>query len=134
MSLLTELFVATMAEARSYDHTSSERLSAVRLGGLTNLELETLWSILRNEEWDPGVHALPPIADTDGTWTFEFPAEYTEKLAELTPREIALAAVTWAATEEISATASDVAPIIATLVDLARKVDEGRALFVWTSL
>lgn len=134
MSILIELFLATDVDAKSYDHTSAGRFSATQLGGLTNLEFETLWAILMGEEWSPEKHALSQVAETESSWTFRFPPPYVDKLRELKAADIPAAATAWAATEEISGAASDVAPVISELATLARSVDQGRGLFVWTSL
>ena len=67
MGLLTELFVARDEEAKTYDHESAARFSSLQLGGLTNLEFETLWAILAAEEWSPETHALDEVASTEGT-------------------------------------------------------------------
>ena len=134
MALLTDLFVANEADAKSYDAASARRFSAAQFSGLTNLEFETLWAILLGEEWEGEKHALTPIAETESTWTFRFPPQYVLRLTQTTPREAAAAAAAWAATEEISADASDVAPIITTLIALAKSVQPSRGLFVWTAL
>jgi len=134
VSLLTELFVATEADAKSYDQTSAERFSSAQFGGLTNLEFETLWAILLKEEWSAEKHALSQVAETEGSWTFRFPPAYVAKLKELEPADISAAATEWAATEEISGAASDVAPVISELATLSKSVGQGQGLFVWTSL
>jgi hypothetical protein len=84
--------------------------------------------------WSAEQHALEEVAGGDETWTFRFPVAYVQKLKQLGAPEIAAAASAWAATEEISGAASDVAPVIAKLVALARSIDRDRGLFVWTSL
>src|SRR3954447_20545658 len=102
MSLLTELFVARDKEAREYDHGSEGRFPGAQLGGLTNLEFETLWAILTDEEWSPEKHELTLIAERGGSFTFRFPEPYVERLKRLKPEEITVAATSWAATDEIS--------------------------------
>jgi hypothetical protein len=135
MGLLTELFVAREKEARSYDHTSAGRLPGVQLGGLTNLEFETLWAILAGEEWSAETHALEEVASTEETWTFKFPPAYLEILRALDSSRISEAARAWAATEELSCAPADVEPVITKLATIARSFSDGdRSLFLWSSL
>jgi hypothetical protein len=135
MGLLTELFVASDEEAKAYDHTTAGRFPRTQLGGLTNLEFETLWAILAAETWNLETHSLTEVASTKGSWTFRFPAAYIDRLRRLEPSAIVAAATCWAATEEIASAPSDVEPVISALVSLARSVkgpDQG--LFLWSSL
>jgi len=135
MGLLTELFVAADADAKTYDHTSAARFKSVKLGGLTNLEFETLWAILAKQEWSPDTHALGDVASSDSTWTFKFPRAYIDTFRAVDARAISEAAKSWAATEELSCDPADIEPVIEQLVSLARSLDERNAsLFVWTSL
>ena len=135
MGLLTELFIAPEKDAPSFDHRSGARFERERLGGLTNLEFETLWAILEDVEWDAKKHALAQVASTDASWTFRFPQGYVDRLLKLAAPERARAAAAWAATEEISASPSDVEPVITKLVSLARRASsEGQGLFLWTAL
>ena len=135
MGLLTELFVATDAEAKAYDHNSADRFRSAKLGGLTNLEFETLWAILAGEEWSPKIHALGDIASSNSTWTFKFPRAYIDRLRAVDAQGICDAAKWWAVTEELSCEPADLEPVIEQLVSLARSLDESNeSLFVWTSL
>jgi hypothetical protein len=135
MGLMTEIFIADEKQARTYDSLSPGAVERVQLGGLTNLEFETLWAILEGVEWDPETHALAEIVGGEEAWIHEFPAGYVEKLCKLGAQESASAAVTWAATEEISAMPEEVLPIIGQLVALARAAAaRNLRLFLWTSL
>jgi hypothetical protein len=135
MGLMTELFVARDEEAKTYDHTSAGRFSSLQLGGLTNLEFETLWAILAAKEWSAETHALHEVASTKGTWTFKFPEVYLDRLRRLEPTAISAAATSWAATDEVSCEPAEVEPVIAQLASIARSLSGGdRGLFLWTSL
>lgn len=135
MGLLTELFVADENEAKAYGPESAGRFAGVQLGGLTNLEFESLWAILASEEWSPKAHSLSQVASSDNCWTFRFPHPYVERLIRLDGPLIQAAAKTWAATEEISGSTSDVEPVIESLAKLARLADESRrGLYLWVSL
>jgi hypothetical protein len=135
MSLMTELFVADEEGARAYDSLSPGAVQRVQLGGLTNLEFETLWAILEGEEWDAKKHGLRRVVNRGEDWVFEFPGAYVEKLRTLGASEQASAVATWAATEEIAAEPEDMAPVIGQLVALAGSAATKRLkLYLWFAL
>jgi hypothetical protein len=135
MGLMTELFVSTPAEAGAFGHATSESFERVELGGLTSLEFEVLWAILAEEEWDPNRHTLSSIASDEEWWTFQFPAAYVKRLVESKPTDARAAAVKWAASDEMSAEAEDVEPVIEQLIAIASSAQkQGKALFLWVSL
>jgi hypothetical protein len=135
MGLMTELFVAREDEARIYDHASAGRFHSVQLGGLTNLEFETLWAILAAEKWNAKTYALDEVASTGGTWTFHFPLAYIAKLRELDSAGVSAAAKSWAATDELLCKPAEVEPVITKLVSIAKSIrDNDRGLFLWFSL
>jgi hypothetical protein len=135
MGLMTELFVAREDEARTYNYASSKRFQSVQLGGLTNLEFETLWAILATEEWSPKTHGLDKVASSEGTWTFKFPSAYIEKLRGLDTEGVYAAAKSWAETDELSCKPAEVEPVITKLVSIARSIsNDDRGLFLWFSL
>ncbi len=135
MGILTELFVGTDEEARSYDGDSAAGFQSVQLGGLTNLEFETLWAILEGKEWSPDSHALEEVRPSGETWTFKFPAAFVELLRRLDSEGVAAAAKRWAATEELACAPADVEHVIVALVSIAGSIGDGsRSLFLWGSL
>jgi hypothetical protein len=135
MSVLTELFVDDEQKASTYNPATAAGIERAQLGGLTNLEFETLWAIVEGEEWDVEKHALREVASGDSFWVHQFPAEYVAQLQALGPSEISAAAATWAATDEIMAAPEDVSPVIDQLVALARSATKtGKGLFIWTAL
>ena len=135
MGLMTELFVAAPEMAASYGPRMGEGFQRVELGGLTNLEFETLWAILENDEWNAGKHALIEVVSTKSSWTYQFPAPFVAKLQVIDQIAIRSAAESWSATEEMAASPADVLPIINALVDLARSAAaKNQGLFLWTSL
>jgi hypothetical protein len=135
MGLQTELFVGSIEDARKYDGDGTTALERIQLGGLTNLEFETLQAIIANEDWDVKRHALDEVASTEASWTFRFPDAYVTALQSLDVADMNNAATKWAATEEIAASPSDVLPVIESLVRLAKSASaNGRDLFVWTAL
>jgi hypothetical protein len=134
MSVLTELFISTAESAKGYDEHTADRYERVQLGGLTNLEFETLWAILDAEEWDPETHALDEIASTESAWVFQFPPRYLERLQALPDTAKPAVADAWAATDELSTTPDEFAPIIDQLITMARAAKaKGSGLYLWTS-
>ncbi|MBL9149380.1 MAG: hypothetical protein JNM94_11860 [Phycisphaerae bacterium] len=135
MSLLTDLFVAKESSASGYGPDSAARFDRAQLGGLTNLEFETLWAILLGQEWDVETHALREVVAGDESWIHQFPPSYVAKLLTLGTAEMTSASKKWAATEEVSATPEEMSPVIDALVRLARSAhSKGEGLFLWTSL
>ncbi len=135
MSLQTDLFVASEGSASKYGAVSGATYERAQLGGLTNLEFESLWAILLEQEWDVDMHSLPEVVPGDESWIHQFPASYVAKLLTLGPAEVRSAAEAWAAIEEVSATPDEMAPVIGKLIALARSADsKGQGLFLWTSL
>jgi hypothetical protein len=135
MGLQTDLFVGSIEDARKYDGEATTAIERIQLGGLTNLEFETLRAIIANEAWDIKRHALDEVASTEASWTFRFPDAYVTALQSLDVAGMNNAATKWAATEEIAASPSDVLPVIESLVRMATSASaNGRDLFVWTAL
>ena len=120
---------------RANDGLIGAGFERIQLGGLTNLEFETLWAIVDHEEWDAERHALEQISSTDASWTFQFPAAYVAKLQSLDADKIRKAATSWSATEEIGASPDDVLPVIESLMTLAQSASaQNRTLFMWMAL
>ncbi|HSE25722.1 MAG TPA: hypothetical protein VLB68_28915 [Pyrinomonadaceae bacterium] len=135
MGLQTDLFLGSVEDAQNYDGKTSLNVERIQLGGLTNLEFEILRAIVAGQPWEVNRHALEQIASTDESWTFRFPAAYVSTLQALDSEAMKRAANAWAATEEIAASASDVLPVIESLVLLAKSASAtGLDLFVWTAL
>src|SRR5436190_20282229 len=88
MSILTELFIAPDSAATTYDHRSAGQFTGAQLGGLTNLEFETLWAILERTPWDVNKHSLSEVAATETSWTFQFPQGYMDRLSRLEARRL----------------------------------------------
>jgi len=135
MSILTELFIAPDSVATTYGHRSAGQFTGAQLGGLTNLEFETLWAILEGTPWDVNKHSLSEVASTESSWTFQFPQGYMDTLSRLDAKAIAPAAAAWARTDELAGTRADLEPVIRQLVGLAQTAaKQGQGLFLWTAL
>ena len=135
MSILTELFIAPDSAATTYGHRSAGQFTGAQLGGLTNLEFETLWAILEGTPWDVNKHSLSEVAATESSWTFQFPPGYMDRLSRLDLKAIAPAAAAWSRTDELAGTRTDLEPVIRKLVGLAQTAaKQGQGLFLWTAL
>ena len=136
MGLMTEIFVASRAQAVSYGHESSKASERAQLGGLTSLEFESLWAILAAEEWDVEKHKLIDVRSSESDWTFEFPAPFRALIQQLSLDAVPHLTMKWAATEELQGTEPiDLAPVMAHLVILERSASkQGKGLFLWIAL
>lgn len=137
MGLIADFIVATPDEAARYPVDGLERLQAT---SLTSLEIEVLWALLIGEPWSAGRHMLEEVeSDGDeGPWLMRFPAPLVDKLAALSPAAVDLGAATWAATDEMRGSTTEVtAYLIRELQVLARSVQRqapSRALFLYNCL
>lgn len=137
MGILADFVVLPAADAPRYRHGLNVPRENVGIWkGITNLELSTLWAILRSEPWaDAAIDAFVDVseADSDDEWCFRFPRDFVERLAALrgAPFESALKA--WCATDEIGTDhVEGMRELFADLVRLAQKAnDTGRSLFLW---
>lgn len=144
MGILSDFFVAQEHDAVEYGRlvSTGEPLPADRFRrhewkGFTPLELATLWAIIDRREWSADDHTLEWVGEeTDGeTWLARFPGLYVERLATLASPERSRVVTEWAATEEIAESPETMAPILDSLVELARDaIHTGRGLFLWGSL
>ena len=144
MGILCDLFLAEPADAPDYeasfdDEEAADKFEVVTLGGLTQLQFEILWAITEGRPWSPETHAFdwvgdPPEGDAE-SWLFRFAPVFVTRLAGMTDAEVATAATKWAGTEGMDCTAEEIAPVVKSLVELARSgVASNRGLYLWGSL
>ena len=142
MGILADFFVATPEDALLYAELSLEdsfpeaRFPRAQWKGFTSLEVETLWAIVEGRPWNPETHSLEPAGDVgEEQWLFRLPEPLVARLATLTPEDQGRFAGEWAETEELSCEASELEPVLASLVDLAGNARaSGRGMFLWGSL
>jgi len=139
MSILTEIFVSSPADAQRYESLQPKRsggpFELVQFKGLTNLEFGTLWAIITGEEFDFDQHALESIAPPKETWLLRFPTSFVQELAALTTARIEEVAAAWADTEELQWDPSEAQEVIVELVRLAKlAISPSKGLFFWGSL
>jgi hypothetical protein len=138
MSILADLFVAKPEDAPEYEEAMGEsdaRFEVEQFKGFTQLELEILWAMLEQKEWDPERHALAFVEEPGDSWLCRFPDELVDRLAALAPAEVGPLSTKWAAIEELNAPPDEIAPVTEALVRLAKSAKtSGRGLFLWGSL
>jgi hypothetical protein len=139
MSLLSDLYVATPADAVRYDIDRNIPGSGrVEFNGLTYEELADLWAILENAERKPQhATAFESVHVVDGGQRLisRFPTNFVALLASLDGAATLNAATKWVQTGELaymSCKPSDVVPVIEAASRLARDAQsDGRSLYLW---
>jgi hypothetical protein len=125
MSVLADIYLSRGdIAAAAYDTEPSNFADRLQFKSLTELELSTLWSLLRGVEWDVSTldHFSCVFQLQDGTrMIHRLPVQMVSDLARLKPVDVLAAAAKWAATEELACEPRDVQPIIEDLVRLAQK-------------
>jgi hypothetical protein len=135
MSILSDIFLATPAEAPAYDGSVSS-IERLQTKSLTPLELSLLRALLSGEEWEVSrINEFSEVVSSDEEWIFQFPTAFTQMLATLGEAEVETSSREWAETEELACEPGEIQPVVEELVLLARKsVASGKPLFLWMSL
>jgi hypothetical protein len=136
MGLLADFYIAAKEDAAAYDEDQScaedDRVQTKRI---TPLELSTLAAILEGKQWDIDMmDQFEQVLVVDGgeRVIHQVPPALVERLAALSPEDVARAAERWSATEELSCAPEDVRPVIEDLARLAvRTRATSRQLFLW---
>jgi hypothetical protein len=132
VSTLADIYVSRDDQAATYDTAPEQFADRAQYKGITPFELSILWSIFRGVEWDVAMmQEFPCQHEIDGGERFihRLPAAMVSELAR---DQIASASSAWAATEELSCSAEDIAPVAADLVRLARRASEtSQSVYVW---
>jgi hypothetical protein len=139
MGILSDFFVATADEARRYDDGKGFPGDArIQSGGLTVLELSTLWAALEGRSWDVGtLDDFELIREDDGgeRLVHRLPDAFVGKLLASSDSDLQVAAARWAQTDEMGCSPADARPVIDHLVRLAgRATAEKKGLFLWMSV
>ncbi|MBX7131930.1 MAG: hypothetical protein K1X67_04540 [Fimbriimonadaceae bacterium] len=104
----------------------------------TPLELSTLWSIVRDTEWDvDSMDEFVCLLEVDGgaRLIHSLPSAMISELAALPPDRLAPVTTAGAATEEMDCNPEDIRPIVDDMVRLSRlALDSGRGVYLWNSL
>ena len=136
MGLLADFFLSRDDDdATRYDEKPASFAERLELKRLTEIELSTLWAIMRDAEWDVSMlDEFPCVLERDegGRTIHRLPDGFLANLTELTPAATPAVASKWAATDELKCKASDVLPIIEGLRAIAIKASEGQKhVYLW---
>lgn len=119
MSLPNTLFLATRDTAIAH---ASGHAAAVEgmfaFGGITDLDLANLFSIVTNEDFDFDLHELLPLDDAL-PGLIELPTRFLDALASQHHADIPLLAARWSDTEELDCDPAGLVPVIESLRSLA---------------
>ena len=139
MGLIADFYIATEADAPSYD--ASQSLPAVdraEYTGITPLELSTLLAICQGRDWDVDMmDEFECVLERNGgeRLIHRIPAALTSVLAAADQAVLRAATAAWAKTDELDCSPADVQPIVDDLVRLSRRaIETGKSLYLWNCL
>ncbi len=137
MGLLSDFYIATEADALSYDTkpTAIPDSDKASHKGITTLELSTLWAIVQKREWNVDMlDAFKLILDKDNgeRSIYHIPVAFISLLMSLDTDTLLRSIVEWAQTEEIECDPSEMYPVVEDIIRLGRKAqDTGKNLYLW---
>ncbi len=137
MSILSAFFVASKSDARSYMNENDDvipRDLIVEASGITDLEVSTLYAIVKREEFDFDKHEFEPSDETDTLNLYRLPSRFVKAITGLQESEIDSVCKSWANTEEMACEAEPLVPLVHGLMRIAAKVEKGRDLYFCCSL
>ena len=108
-----------------------------KAGGLTQLQMSTLYAILLGREWDLDLDNEFKLEGGDGEsdWIFRFPSNMTSLLANSPVSKLDDARIKWAATEEMGVDPKEIFDLMAGLHKLARHaIACQKSMYLWFSL
>lgn len=139
MGMLTELFVATKADARKYE----QRLVQDEIDmdaayprashkAITGIELSLLWAGMLKEPLS-GKHFFKAVSSaSDDGITEALPPQFVKMIAALPESDIEGVAAAWSGQPDIAISAAELAPIIRDLKVLAEKATSlKKDVYVW---
>ena len=137
MSNLSAFFVASKSDAKSYmnqDFGAIKCDSIVEASGITDLEVSTLYALVKREEFDFDKHEFDPSDESDGSSLYRLPSRFVKALVGLQESEIDSICEYWANTEEMACEAEPLVPLVQSLRRIAALVEKGRDLYFCCSL
>lgn len=130
MSHPNSIFSATREEAIAYASGKGGEVHGLfEFGGLTDLDLSNLFSIVVDEDFDFDRHELLPLAEETPFDLVELPMRFVEALAEKGEADIPDVAIRWSQTEELHCDPEDLMPIIRSLMALSKTADDKSVYF-----
>lgn len=131
MSHPNSLFSASRKEAVAY--VSGERKEVDNLfefGGITDLDLSNLFSIVTDEAFDFDRHELLPIEEGAPFDLIELPVSFVKALAAKEDADIPGIAMQWSKTDELDCDPGDLVPIIQSLMALSKTAGNKGVYFI----
>jgi hypothetical protein len=143
MGVLTDFVVADRGDARRVCDSDcpSQDFAGLDAKGIDTVKVGTLHALLTGGAFDPSFMGDNLCSGgEDGPWVFEVPSDLVQRLAALTPRQLAAAGRKWAATDEFSPKydnwpAEAVQQVLQELAALCKRATcEGKAVPMWMCL
>jgi hypothetical protein len=136
MSVLADVYLSSGDEdAARYDKQPASFADRLQLTSLTNLELSTLWAIMRNSEWDVDLlDQFPCILQVDGgqRTIHRLPSAMLSDLVGLAAQDLSVIVSKWAATDEMACEPKDASPVVDGLIRMARRASETeKSAYLW---
>lgn len=130
MSLPNSLFKATREEAVAYASSGRGEISELfEFGGITDLDLSNLFSIITGEEFDFDQHELLPLEEGTEVDLIELPARFVSALACIEKNNIPKISIQWSETEELACDPKDLEPIVESLISLSKVAGDQSVYF-----
>lgn len=144
MALLTDFFVAALADVQTLDLSQSplDKFPGLAAKRTDPVKIVQLQCCIDGKTFDEHMPLLDEMSVRDngqgGPWLLRVPQILCDALASANPADINKHGRAWAATDEWSAdggTATDIVPYLAEIAQLAsRAKTEQKSLFIWVSL
>lgn len=132
MSSLSAFFVASKSDAQSYmdqDFDVIPRDTIVEASGITDLEVSSLYALVKREEFVFDKHEFEPSDETDTSNLYRLPNRFVKALVALHESEIRSICESWANSEEMMCEPEPLIPLIQSLQRIAAMVQKGRDLY-----
>ena len=131
MSIINEWVAGQAASVAALTHDgSSAGVRSYEFGGMTDLDVSTLFAIVAGEQFDFDKHELMPLEDDTEAEIYPLPERFVQLMAQLSDADLARARSAWAQTEELDCEPAQVSAVIQQLREFARTLQAGETLFL----
>lgn len=143
MGIISDFFVAAREDAVQYEalfmsgQLTHDRFMVAEYKRIVSPAPGMLWAMLRNERWDPEIHALEHIshAEDGSRMLHRLPDDFVRLLADLNDAELDRVGVAWAGIREVASTPAEICPMLRVLRRLSRvSLEDSKGLYLWNSL
>lgn len=130
MSLPNSLFLASREAAIAHVNGDTADISGLyAFGGITDLDISNLFSIVADEAFDFDQHEILPLDEDTEVELFELPDRLVGLLAGKSSPDLPAIAAAWAATEELDCDPADLEPLVAAFAALCAAAQGKRVYF-----